>query len=58
MLSDPLILAQLDDLHEQVEDGAVRQPMLKAFVEAVEFVSGLTLEEVRDLRAYAAAAGM
>lgn len=48
----------LDDLHEQVEDPEVSQPMLKAYVEAVEFVTGLTPEEVRGLRAYAVATGL
>lgn len=48
----------LDDLHENVEDAEVRQVMLKAYVGAVEFVTGLTSEQVRDLRAYAVAAGM
>jgi hypothetical protein len=43
----------LDDLQEQVEDQEVRKPLLEAFVEAVEFVNGLTHEERRDLRAYA-----
>ncbi len=38
--------------------GEVRQPMLKAFVSAVEFVTGLTPDELRDLRGYALACGM
>lgn len=43
----------LDDLQEQVDDREVRKPMLEAFVEAVEFITGLTHEELRDLRGYA-----
>lgn len=43
----------LDDLQELVDDREVRKPMLEAFIDAVEFVSGLTHEQRRDLRAYA-----
>lgn len=47
----------LDALHEKVDEHE-RRLMLQAFIQAVEFGAELTRDELLELRAYAAAAGM
>ncbi|RRS01092.1 hypothetical protein EIP75_22125 [Aquabacterium soli] len=47
----------LDDIYEMVDEPE-RRLLLIAFMQAVEFGTELTRDELRELRAYAVAAGM